>query len=138
MNLEILLIHTQTITATKVQSAVEEFMQGETHTSIFCFTETKVDNLDFKPIGLKFFSKQRRVREKKSGLMIGFKDDKRTIMEEIKVDNSDILELEGTVRGSKVRIVLVYMDSDKKKRVRDFDRNSKIQDQIEKLFEVEP
>ena len=120
-------MNTQTSTATKVQSAVEEFMQGETHTSIFCFTETKVDNLDFKPVGLKIFSKQRRIREKKGGLMIGFKDDKRTIMEEIKVESNDILALEGTVRGSKVRIILVYMDSDKKKRGKDFDRNRKIQ-----------
>ena len=74
MNLEILLMNTQAITTTKVQSVVEEFMQGETHTSIFCFTEIKVDNLDFKPIGLKIFSKQRKIKEKKGGwLMIGFK-----------------------------------------------------------------
>ena len=76
MNLEILLVNTLTISATKVQTVVEEFMHEETYTSIFCFTETKVDNPDFKPIGLKIFTKQRRKREKKEGgLMIGFRDD---------------------------------------------------------------
>ena len=37
--------------------------------------------------------------------MIGFKDDKKTLMEEIKTESSDILALEGTVRGSKLRII---------------------------------
>merc|ERR1712082_69024 len=78
INLEILLVNTLTITATKVQTVVEEFMQEETYTSIFCFTETKVDNPNFKPIGLKIFTKQRRNREKKGGgLKIGYKDDKK-------------------------------------------------------------
>ena len=36
-------------------------------------------------------------------------------MEDIKTDSSDILALEGTVRGSRVRIIIIYMDSDKKK-----------------------
>ena len=78
MNLQFLLMNTQTITATKVQAVVEEFMQGQTHTSIFSFTKTKVDSINFKPVGLKIFTKHRRFREKKGGgLMIGFKDDKK-------------------------------------------------------------
>ena len=76
MNLQILLMNIQTITATKVQAVVEEFMQGKAHTSIFCFTEIKVNSIDFKPVGLKKFTKHRRQSEKKGGgLMIGFKDD---------------------------------------------------------------
>ena len=55
MNLQILLMNTQTITATKVQAVVGEFMQGKAHTSIFCFTEIKVNSIDFKPVGLKIF-----------------------------------------------------------------------------------
>ena len=70
--------------------------------------------------------------------MIGFKDDKKTIMEENKVENNDILALEGKIRGCKTRIILVYMDSTKNKTGKDFDRNRKIQAQVEKLFEVEP
>ena len=85
MNVEILLLNTLTITATKVQMVTNEFLQGETYTSIFCFTETKVDNPDFKPVGIKLFSKQRKKGDKKrGGLMIGFKDDKKTVMEEIR------------------------------------------------------
>ena len=78
-------MNTQTITASKVQAVVGECMQGKAHTSIFCFTEIKVNSIDFKTIGLKIFTKHRRQREKKGGgLMIGFKDDKKTVMEEIK------------------------------------------------------
>ena len=47
-------------------------------------------------------------------LMIGYKVDKKIKMEEIKVESSDILALEGTVRGCKTRIILVYVDSKKK------------------------
>ena len=57
--------------------------------------------------------------------MIGFKDDKKTMMEEIKTESNDILALEGTVRGSKMRIILVYMDSDKKKSGKNYKRNKK-------------
>ena len=42
--------------------------------------------------------------------MIGYKEDKKkTIMEEIKVDNNDILAIEGKIRGCKVRIILIYI-----------------------------
>ena len=70
--------------------------------------------------------------------MIGFLDDKKTRLEEIKVDHSDILALEGTMRGSKIRIILTYFDSTKNKSGKDFERNRKIQKLIEKLMEVEP
>merc|ERR1711942_664712 len=83
MDLQILLLNTLTIDASKVQVIVNEFIQGETHSSIFCFTETKVDNPDFKPIGLKIFTKQRRKREKKGGgLRIGYKEHKKIIIKE--------------------------------------------------------
>merc|ERR1712002_1245768 len=70
--------------------------------------------------------------------MIGFKDDKKTIMEEIKTTSNDILALEGTVREYKMRIILAYMDSDKKKSGKNYVRNRNIQQQIESLLEVEP
>ena len=60
MDVEILLVNTLTITANKVQLVINDFLQGETYTSIFCFTETKVDNPDFKPVGIKLFSKHRK------------------------------------------------------------------------------
>ena len=46
--------------------------------------------------------------------MIGVLDDKKTRLEEIKVDHSDIMALEGTIRGNKIRIILTYFDSTKK------------------------
>ena len=59
-------------------------------------------------------------------------------MEEIKTTSNDILALEGTVRGCKMRIILTYMDSDKKKSGNNYNRNRNIQKQIEKLLEVDP
>ena len=79
---------------------IENFIKDKNHTSIFCLTETKVDSLDFKPKGIKIFSKHRKNEDKKGGgLIIGYKDDKNTRLEEIEVNNCDILALEGTVRG---------------------------------------
>ena len=102
MNLEILLINTLTISAVKVQTVINQFMEDKPYTSIFCFTEIKVDSLNFKPVGTKVFSKHRKKKEKKGGgLMIGYIDDKKTKLEEIKVDHSDLLALEGTMRGCK-------------------------------------
>ena len=135
MNLEILLLNTLTINATKVQTVINEFMQDELCTNIFCFTETKVENLNFKPIGLKIFSKQRHKREKKGGgLMIGYKEDRKITMEEINVESNDILAIEGLIRGCKTRIILVYMDSNKQTREIDFKRNRKLQAQAENLL----
>ena len=65
MNLEILLLNTLIISAVKVQTVINQFMVDKPYTSIFCFTETKVDSLNFKPIGLKIFSKHRKKNEKK-------------------------------------------------------------------------
>merc|ERR1711874_112873 len=44
----------------------------------------------------------------------------------------------GTVRNTKIRIILSYFDSKKLKSGVDFNRNGKIQKEIEKLIEVEP
>ena len=98
MDLEVLLMNTLTIKADKMQEVTESFLQEDSYTTIFCFTETKFDNLDFKPLGLEIFSKRRRKGDKKGGgLMIGYKKDKNVNMEEIKVNNSDILALEGKI-----------------------------------------
>ena len=72
MDLELLLINTLTITAEKVQLVINNFLKGESFSSIFCFTETKVDSLNFRPVGVKSFSKQRKRGVKMGGgLMIG-------------------------------------------------------------------
>ena len=65
MNLEILLLNTRLIMATNVQTVINDFMRNKIYTSIFCFTETKVDSLNFKPIGLKLFTKHRKSGERR-------------------------------------------------------------------------
>ena len=69
---------------------------------------------------------------------IGFIKDNRIKLEDIIVNNSDVLALEGTVRNTKIRIILSYFDSTKLKSGVDFNRNRKLQKEIEKLVEVEP
>ena len=49
-----------------------------------------------------------------------------------------MLAVEGTVRNRKIRIILVYFDSTKKKSGKDFERNRKIQRIVEKLMDMEP
>ena len=70
INLEILLLNTLIINATKVQTVVENFIRGKEYSTLFCFTETKVDSLDFEPIGIKIFSKHRKKKEKKEGVSL--------------------------------------------------------------------
>jgi len=138
-DLEFLLLNSWKIDAVKVQTVIDKFIKEEKHRSFFCFTETKVDSLDFTPIGIKLFSKHRRVNDKKGGgLTIGYKIDQKVKMEEIEVKNSDILALEGTIEDSRYRIILSYFDSCKKKSGKEFDRNRSIQKEIEKLIKVEP
>ena len=59
-------------------------------------------------------------------------------MEEIETKSSDILVIEGKIRGCKVRSILVYLDSTKLKSGKDYVNNRNIQKQIEKLFAVDP
>ena len=65
INVEFLLLNTLIINAVKVQTVLENFIKGKEYTSIFCFTEIKVDSLDFNPVGIKIFSKHRKNNEKK-------------------------------------------------------------------------
>ena len=82
MNVEFLLLNTLIINAVKVQTVIENFIKGKDYTSIFCFTETKVDSLDFNPVGVKIFSKHRSNKEKQGGgLLIGYKKDHRIKLE---------------------------------------------------------
>ena len=70
--------------------------------------------------------------------MIGYKENFKKCYGRNKTKSNDILAIEGKIRGCKVRIILVYMDSTKKKNGNDYNRNRLIQNQVEKLFEVEP
>ena len=127
IDLELLLLKTLTITDLKVQTVTDKFLVNKPYTSIFCFTETKVDCIDFTPIGLKIITKHRKKGEKKGGgLAIGYVDDRKTKLEEMKVDQSDILVVEGTIHRRKIRIILTYMGCSKDKKGKDYDANRNI------------
>ena len=59
MGLEFLLINSLTITVTKVQEVADTFMIGKDYISVFCFTETKVDSLNFMTKEINIFAKHR-------------------------------------------------------------------------------
>ena len=65
VNVEVLLLNSLIINTTKVQTVVENFINGREYNTIFCLTETKVDSLDFEPRGIQLFSKHRKKKEKK-------------------------------------------------------------------------
>ena len=139
IDLEFLLQNTLIITDLKVQEVSDKFLINKPYISIFCFTEIKVNCIDFTPIGIKIISKHRKKGEKKGGgLAIGHIDDKKIKLEEVKVDNSDILIVEGTVHRKKVRIILTYMGCSKEKKGTEYEANRNIQRKIEKFMEVDP
>ena len=65
IDLELLLLNTLTITDLKVQTVTDKFLVNKPYTSIFCFTETKVDCIDFTPIGLKIITKHRKKEKRR-------------------------------------------------------------------------
>ena len=78
IDLEILLMKTLTITAKKVQEVIDKFLIDKPYISMFCFTEIKVDSIDFIPKGIKLYTKHRNKNDKKGrGLVIGHHIDKR-------------------------------------------------------------
>merc|ERR1711874_421969 len=64
-DLEVLLINSCRIDATKVQAIVDSFVRDKDHTTIFCMTETKVDSHDFQPDGITMFSAHRTKKKKR-------------------------------------------------------------------------
>ena len=116
IDLELLLVNSLKINAGKVQEVIDEFLLGKTYISIFCFTETKVDCVNFVPRGLTTFDKQRtpkRGKPKGGGLMIGFIEDKKFRMEEVETRSEDIIIIEGTIYNEKLKIVLAYFNCNK-------------------------
>jgi len=139
-DLEVLLINSCKITAMKVQNIINEFMIDKEYTTFFCMTETKVKGHDFKPEGVKMFSKHRNGKgEKKGGgLALGYAESANIKLEEIEIKSNDILALEGMINGAKCRIILCYFNCSKAKKGEDFEKNRTLQKQVEKLMEVDP
>ena len=98
VDLEILLLNTLKITALKVEVVTDKYLKDKPYISLFCFTEIKVDSIDFIPVGIQLYTKHKKKKEKKGGgLAIGHLIDKKIKLEEIKIESSDILILEGTI-----------------------------------------
>ena len=107
--------------------------------SIFSFTEIKVDSVYFIPLGIKILTKHRKRGEKKGGgLAIGHLVDGKIKLEEVRVESSDILIVEGTIHWRRVRIILIYMGCSKEKKGEECEVNREIQRKFENLFEVYP
>ena len=109
-------MNTLKITALKAQEVTDKYLRDKPYISLFCFTEVKVDCVDFIPIGLELYTKHRKKEKRGGGLAIGHLTDSRIKLEEIKVESNDILILEGTIHSEKVRIILTYMGCIVKKR----------------------
>ena len=65
IDLEFLLLNTLTITDLKVQEVSDKFLINKPYISIFCFTEIKVDCVDFIPIGIKIITNIGREEKRK-------------------------------------------------------------------------
>ena len=86
---------------------------------MFCFTETKVDCIDFIPIRIKLYTKHRTRKEKKGGgLAIGHLIDDRIKLEKIETENKNALILEHSgaaiallTKKFKILIYLKYVNS---------------------------
>ena len=142
IDLEVLLVNSCKINAIKVQTIVNNFIEGKDHTVIFCMTETKVDSHDFQPQGITIFSAHRTQKELKKkkggGLAIGFATKADISLKNIATKSNDILALEGTVLKSKFRIILCYFDSTKSLSDQFYNNNRKMQAEVEALMEVDP
>merc|ERR1711913_190702 len=91
-DLEVLLINSCRIDATKVQTIVTNFVEDKEYTTMFCMTETKVDSHNFQPQGITIFSAHRRKKEKKGGgLAIGYATKADVHLKEIETKSNDIL-----------------------------------------------
>ena len=64
--------------------------------------------------------------------------DNRIKLEEVKIENKDILIIEGTIHKEKIRIILTYMDCCKETRGPNYNANRVIQKEIEKFLAVDP
>ena len=84
IDLEVMLVNSLKINVSKVQEIIDGFLIEKDYISLFCLTETKVDCLNFTPVGLTTYDKQRTGKpqqEKGGGLMIGHITNKKIKLE---------------------------------------------------------
>ena len=97
----------------------ESYLGKESGHNIVCLTETQLrqDKLRMGENVVSYNAMRDIEGEEKKGggLMILHKQNKRIRFDKIENKNKNILEMEGKCYGLKIRIVLVYFDSDKSK-----------------------
>ena len=103
--------------------------------NILCLTETKntFDKVDISG-RLKYHATRReRGGRRGGGIQVIYPDDERILLDKVENDSSEILELDGTIYGMDIKMVIVYMDTRKNK---DGDEaNKKIRKKLEKIIE---
>ena len=135
-----MLVNSLKINAIKVQEVIDAFLVDKPYISIFYFTETKVDCINFIPVGLKIFTKQRIPRRgtaKGGGLAIGYIEDSKIIMEEIETNSEDIMVLDGTIHNEKIRIILAYFNCSKELEGSIYQENREMQREIDGFMQIE-
>ena len=140
IDLEVLLVNSLRINAEKVQEIVDSFLIEKEYISIFCLTETKVDCVDFVPVGLTTYDRQRTSKpgqKKSGGLMIGHITDERVKLEKIETESEDILIVEGEIYKERVKIILAYFNCGKLMAGRRYEENRKMQREIERHMVIE-
>ena len=140
IDLEIMLVNSLKINAAKIQEIIDGFLINKPYINIFCLTETKVDCVNFIPVGLITFDKQRTSKPetlKGGGLMIGYIENERIKLEKIETKSEYILIVEGTIYNEKIKIILTYFNCCKLRVGRRYLENREMQKEVEEHMLVE-
>ena len=114
------LINTQGLTKQKLME-LEKMLSS--NCDILCLTEThqRYDKLDIDRNLVKVESMRKGQDKKGGGLMIIYKKSSSIKLDIIPSRSADILDVQGTIAGRKVRMILVYMSVENQPQ--DFERN---------------
>ena len=135
---KIRLLNAQALTETKQLTIIKEFFENSQEYNIVCLTETKQrTNKIAVPDSLYSYTAMREGKKAthRGGLQILGLRDKRVEWKKINTgENKDLLVIEGKCFGVKMRIILVYFDSNKKKDSEQARENKSLRDQVEKAI----
>ena len=133
--LAIRLININGFTRIKNVMFEELFFSKGMGVNILCLTETKntFDKVDISG-RLKYHATRReRGGRRGGGLQVIYPDDERIVLDKVENDSSEILELDGTIYGMDIKMVIVYMDT--RKNTKGDEANKKIRKKLEKIIE---
>merc|ERR1711888_512769 len=140
IDFEIMFVNSLKINAAKVQEIIDGFLIDKPCINIFCLTETKVDCVNFTPIGLITFAKQRVTKPgtlKEGGLMIGYIENERIKLDKKEIKSEDIQVVEGTIFNERIKIILTYFNCCKLRAGRRYQENREMPKEVEEHMIVE-